>query len=96
LLKNIFGTKSIISSRRSGSERLHQDVDSTFNKAVSEGLSILGPVMDKFYGDRSGYLKDSFGHLWAIATRNKNLTQDQVKKTQKTHSQKWLLPSSDI
>jgi PhnB protein len=57
-----------------------KDVDSTFNKALSEGASVLNPVSDKFYGDRSGYLKDPFGHLWTIATRKKDLTPDEVKK----------------
>jgi PhnB protein len=56
------------------------DVDSVFNQAVSEGATILHPVNDQFYGDRSGYLKDPFGHLWSIATHKKDLSPDELKK----------------
>jgi PhnB protein len=57
-----------------------KDVDSVFNQAVSEGATILHPVNDQFYGDRSGYLKDPFGHLWSIATHKKDLSPDELKK----------------
>jgi PhnB protein len=57
-----------------------KDVDSIFNQAVSEGATILHPVNDQFYGDRSGYLKDPFGHLWSIATHKKDLSPDELRK----------------
>ena len=57
-----------------------KDVDSVFNQAVSEGATILHPLKDQFYGDRSGYLKDPFGHLWSIATHKKELSPDELKK----------------
>jgi PhnB protein len=57
-----------------------KDVDSIFNQAVSEGATILHPVNDQFYGDRSGYLKDPFGHLWSIATHKKDLSPYELKK----------------
>ena len=36
--------------------------------------------MDTFYGDRWGYIKDPFGHLWSIATHKKDLAPDELKK----------------
>ena len=36
--------------------------------------------MDTFYGDRWGYIKEPFGHLWSIATHKKDLTPDELKK----------------
>ena len=57
-----------------------KDVDSIFNQAVSEGATILHPVNDQFYGDRSGHLKDPFGHLWSIATHKKDLSPDELRK----------------
>jgi PhnB protein len=57
-----------------------KDVDATFNKAVSEGATVLMPVKDQFYGDRSGYLRDPFGHLWSIATHKKDLSPDELRK----------------
>lgn len=56
------------------------DVDATFNQAVSEGATVLMPVKDQFYGDRSGYLRDPFGHLWSIATHKKDLSPDELRK----------------
>lgn len=56
------------------------DVDAIFNQAVSEGAAVLNPVRDQFYGDRSGYLRDPFGHLWSIATHKKDLSPDEVRK----------------
>ena len=57
-----------------------EDVDAVFNQAISEGATALYPVRDQFYGDRSGYLKDPFGHLWTIATHKKDLSPDQLRK----------------
>jgi PhnB protein len=57
-----------------------KDVDGVFNQAVSEGATVLYPVRDQFYGDRSGYLKDPFGHLWSIATHKKDLSPDEIRK----------------
>ena len=57
-----------------------EDVDAVFNQAVSAGATVLNPVMDMFYGDRWGYIKDPFGHLWFIATHKKDLTPDELKK----------------
>jgi PhnB protein len=56
------------------------DVDAIFNQAVSEGATVLKPVTDQFYGDRSGYLRDPFGHLWSIATHKKDLSPDELRK----------------
>jgi PhnB protein len=57
-----------------------KDVDPIFNQAISEGATVLKPVQDQFYGDRSGYLRDPFGHLWSIATHKKDLSPDELRK----------------
>src|SRR5919197_1907013 len=57
-----------------------EDVDAVFNQAISEGATVLYPVRDQFYGDRSGYLRDPFGHLWTIATHKKSLSPEEVRK----------------
>jgi PhnB protein len=43
-------------------------------KAVAEGAKILKPVADQFYGDRSGFIQDPFGHLWGIATHKEDVS----------------------
>ena len=57
-----------------------EDVDKTFNLAVTEGGKSLFPVQDRFYGDRHGTIQDPFGHIWSIATHIKDLTKEQMKK----------------
>jgi len=57
-----------------------EDVDKTFNLAVTEGGKSLFPVQDRFYGDRHGAIQDPFGHIWSIATHIKDLTKEEMKK----------------
>jgi hypothetical protein len=38
------------------------------------------PVMDMFWGDRYGQLKDPFGHIWSIATHKQDLSQEELQK----------------
>jgi len=55
-----------------------EDVDAFTEKAVSEGLEVIKPVADQFYGDRSGHFRDPFGHLWGFATHIEDLTPEQI------------------
>lgn len=56
------------------------DVDSAFDRAVKAGARVEMPVMDQFWGDRHGKLKDPFGHKWSIATHTKDLSLDEMKR----------------
>jgi PhnB protein len=55
-------------------------VDAAFDRAVKAGATVEMPVMDQFWGDRYGKLKDPFGHKWSIATHVKDLSEDDMKK----------------
>lgn len=57
-----------------------EDVDKTFNLAVTEGAKILDPLTDQFWGDRHGIVQDPFGHIWSLATHVKNPTGSEMKK----------------
>src|SRR4051794_17556864 len=57
-----------------------EDVDAFTEKAIAEGLEVLKPVADQFYGDRSGHFKDPFGHLWGFATHKEDLTPEQLNE----------------
>jgi PhnB protein len=54
-------------------------VDAAFDRAVKAGAEVEMPVMDQFWGDRYGKLKDPFGHKWSIATHTKDLALDEIK-----------------
>ena len=45
------------------------DVDALTKRAIDAGMEVLIPVEDRFYGDRSGRLKDPYGHVWITSTR---------------------------
>jgi uncharacterized glyoxalase superfamily protein PhnB/predicted enzyme related to lactoylglutathione lyase len=44
------------------------DVDASFERAVAAGAIIERPVADQFHGNRIGWLRDPFGHRWALST----------------------------
>lgn len=57
-----------------------KDVDSFCKKAVAEGLKVIRPITDEFYGDRIGKFQDPFGHIWMIATHIKDVSVQDMQK----------------
>jgi PhnB protein len=56
------------------------DVDAFFKRALTAGAKERKPVMDQFYGDRSGQLEDPFGHLWWVATHKEDIAHEELQK----------------
>jgi PhnB protein len=56
------------------------DVDRVFERATAEGAKVLKPVQDQFYGDRSGFIQDPFGHLWGIATHVEDVSPQEMQE----------------
>jgi PhnB protein len=56
------------------------DVDATFKQATAAGATVVMPLMDMFWGDRMGNLKDPFGHSWAIATHKEDVSPEEMGK----------------
>lgn len=59
------------------------DVDSVVKRAAAEGAKILKPVENQFYGDRSGFLQDPFGHLWGVATHVEDVSPKELEERMK-------------
>lgn len=57
-----------------------EGVDNAFAQAIAAGGTVISEVKDQFYGDRSGTLKDPFGHVWFLATHKEDLTQEQIEQ----------------
>jgi PhnB protein len=55
------------------------DVDSAFTRAVDHGAVPALPPTDMFWGDRYGWVRDPFGHVWALSTVREVLTPEQVE-----------------
>lgn len=86
MLSDEFPQMGVLSPESVGgsSTQLHiylDGVDAAFDRAVKAGATVLMPVMDQFWGDRYGQLKDPFGHKWSIATHTKDMTDDEMKKS---------------
>lgn len=56
------------------------DVDAVVGQAKAAGATEIEPVTNKFYGDRSGTVKDPFGHKWMIATHVEDVTPEEMQK----------------
>jgi PhnB protein len=56
------------------------DADATFAKAVALGAQVEKPMADQFYGDRTGTIKDPFGHKWTIATHKEDVTPEEMQR----------------
>jgi PhnB protein len=63
------------------------DVDTVVKRAAAEGGKILKPVEDQFYGDRSGFLQDPFGHLWGVATHVEDVSPKELEERMKKVTQ---------
>jgi PhnB protein len=57
-----------------------EDVDKVFERAVKAGAKGQRPVMNQFYGDRSGTLEDPFGHIWTVATHVEDVPAEEMKR----------------
>jgi PhnB protein len=55
-------------------------VDDVFKQALKSGAQEMQPLKDQFYGDRSGTLKDPFGHIWTIATHVEDVAPDEIRR----------------
>lgn len=56
------------------------DVDTMFQRALNAGAEQVRPVTDQFYGDRSGTIRDPFGHQWTIATHVEDVSQEEIRR----------------
>lgn len=61
------------------------DADAAYARAVDAGAAPVIPVSDTFFGDRYGWVRDPFGHVWALATVKEVLTPDQIAERMQAH-----------
>ena len=57
-----------------------EDVDGTVQRALDRGATILRPVEDQFYGDRSGQFTDPWGHRWSVATHVEDVPPEEMER----------------
>ena len=57
-----------------------QDADAAFKRAVDAGATVVAPMEDAFWGDRYGLVRDPFGQVWGFATRQREVTEEQMNE----------------
>jgi len=75
----IYGPKTI--GGTSATLHLHvDDADAMIRRAVAVGASVLREPQDQFYGERSGTLRDPFGHEWNIGHQIEQVTPAEMQR----------------
>lgn len=54
-----------------------EDVDAAVKRALDRGAKLVVPVETHFWGDRIGWILDPSGHMWTVATRVEETTENQ-------------------
>ncbi len=56
-----------------------EDADKFYDRAVAAGATPVMPPADMFWGDRYARVADPFGHTWAMATHQRDLTPEEIQ-----------------
>jgi PhnB protein len=60
---------------------LHVDnCDALIAQAVEVGATLIRPASDAFYGERSGTVRDPFGHEWMIGHEIEKVTPEEMQR----------------
>jgi PhnB protein len=57
-----------------------EDVDQAFEQAVGAGAAIVRPLQDQFYGERSGTVRDPFGHEWLLGGHLETVSTEEMQR----------------
>ncbi|MBI2216008.1 MAG: VOC family protein [Candidatus Rokubacteria bacterium] len=57
-----------------------EDADAVVKQAVAAGATLVRPVQDQFYGDRSGSVTDPYGHVWHVSTHKEDVSMEELRK----------------
>lgn len=56
------------------------DADAMIVQAVAAGAKVEMPAADRFYGERSGAVRDPFGHRWNIGNHIEEVTPEEMQR----------------
>lgn len=63
------------------SMHLHvDDCDAVIARAVEAGAELVRPATDQFYGERSGTVRDPWGHEWLIGHSLEEITPEEMQR----------------
>ena len=56
------------------------DVDALWQRALDAGAEVVFPLEVQFYGDKSGRVKDPFGHTWGLGQQIEEVDEDEMRR----------------
>lgn len=56
------------------------DADALIKRAVEAGATLVRPPVDHFYGERSGTVRDPFGHEWNIGHEIEQVSPAEMQR----------------
>lgn len=56
------------------------DADDAFAQAIDAGASVVRPLQNQFYGERSGTVRDPFGHEWLIGSHLETVSPEEMQR----------------
>jgi len=56
------------------------DADAWIRRAVAAGAEVVRPASDAFYGERSGTVRDPFGHEWLIGHQIEEVSPEEMQR----------------
>lgn len=56
------------------------DADAAIERAVAAGATVIRPASDAFYGERSGTVRDPFGHEWMLGHSIEDVTPEEMQR----------------
>jgi PhnB protein len=56
------------------------NVDETLERAVASGATVLMPLQNQYWGDRTAWIMDPSGHVWTIASRVEETTEAERQR----------------
>jgi PhnB protein len=56
------------------------DADKAVERALAAGATLVRPVEDQFYGDRSGMVACPFGYRWSLAATKEVVSPAEMQK----------------
>lgn len=56
------------------------DCDAAMARAVEAGATVIRPAADQFYGERSGAVRDPFGHEWLLGHEIESVSPEEMQR----------------
>ena len=57
-----------------------ENADTLYAQALAAGAVSLRPMADQPFGDRSGTIRDPFGHRWTLTTHIEDISDEEIER----------------